>query len=75
MNPTTLEGPGAVDTPGQRFVAHVLRRVLHVTLGATFRTDLPVGRQRSRLLKVTRLTRPPRAAEFRTGHCGGVPGE
>lgn len=75
MNPTTREGSGAADTPGQRFVAHVLRSVLRVTLRATFRSDLPVGRQRSRLLKVTRLTRPPRAAEFRTGRCGGVPGE
>ena len=75
MRSTTRREPGRSDTPGQRFVAQALRSVLRVGLGASFRADLPVERQRSRLLKVTRLTRPPRGATFQAGHRGGVPGE
>ena len=59
----------------QRLVAGLLRRVLRVTIGATFRTDLPVERQRSRLLKVTRLTLPPRGTRFAASRSDGVPGE
>lgn len=75
MKSTSGEEPGSNDSPGQRIVAQVLRSVLQVGLGASFRADLPVERQRSRLLTVTRLTRPPRGAQYQSGHRGGVPGE
>lgn len=75
MRSTTRGEPGSDDTPGQRFIAQALRSVLRVGLGASFRADLPVERQRSRLHWVTRLTRPPRGVDFQAGHRGGVPGE
>lgn len=63
------------ETPGQRLVAGVLRTVLRAAIGATFRPDLPFEKQRSRLLKVTRLTLPPRSVKFAPSHSDGVGGE
>jgi acetyl esterase/lipase len=74
----TDPSPARADTEestGQRFVAGVLRSVLRVTIGATFRPDLPVEKQRSRLRKVTRLTLPPRGATFERANSDGVRGE
>lgn len=68
-------GSRSEDSPGQRLVAGALRSILRLAIGATFRPDLPVERQRSRLLKVTRLTLPPRGARFAASRCDGVPGE
>jgi len=65
----------AEESTGQRFVAGVLRSVLRVTLGATFRADLPVEKQRSRLRRVTRLTLPPRSAKFEASISDGIHGE
>ena len=63
------------ESTGQALVAGVLRGLLRVTLKRTFRADLPWAQQRSRMLKVTRLTLPPRGTRFQAGTCGGVPGE
>lgn len=62
-------------TTDQRFIAAVLRTVLRATLRRTFRAGLPVGKQRQRLRRVTRLTLPPRGASFTAATVGGVPGE
>jgi acetyl esterase/lipase len=59
----------------QRLLAAALRAVLRLTLGRTFRADVPLETQRKRLLGVSRLTLPPRAARFTAADCGGVPGE
>lgn len=66
---------GAEASTGQPFVAGVLRSVLRLAIGATFRADLPVEKQRSRLRKVTRLTLPPRGAKFEASNSDGVRGE
>lgn len=63
------------ESPAQRLIAGALRIVLRLTIGATFRPDLPVARQRSRLLKVTRLTLPPRGTRFVAATSGGIRGE
>jgi acetyl esterase/lipase len=63
------------ESPAQRVIAGVLRSVLRLTIGATFRPDLPVAQQRSRLLKVTRLTLPPRGTSFQAATSGAIPGE
>lgn len=63
------------EATGQRFVAGLLRSVLRIAIGATFRPDLPVEKQRSRLRKVTRLTLPPRGAKFESSSSKGVRGE
>lgn len=65
----------ADESVAQRLLAAVLRSALRTTIGATFRPDLPVEKQRSRLLKVTRLARPPRGARFEASRSGGVRGE
>jgi acetyl esterase/lipase len=65
----------AEESTGQRFVAGMLRSVLRLAIGASFRADLPVEKQRSRLLKVTRLTLPPRGAKFEASNNDGVRGE
>jgi len=75
MSRTTPTGPPSRESMGQRFVAGVLRRVLRLTLGATFRAGAPVQQQRRRLRQVTRLTLPPRGTRFSAADCGGVPGE
>jgi acetyl esterase/lipase len=69
------DATGAGESTGQRLVAGLLRAILRLTIGATFRPDLPVEKQRSRLLKVTRLTLPPRGARFAMSRCDGVRGE
>jgi acetyl esterase/lipase len=56
-------------------VAGVLRTALRVVIGATLRAELPVQKQRSRLLKVAHLTLPPRRAKFAASSCGGIRGE
>jgi acetyl esterase/lipase len=71
----TKSGPTPGESPGQRIVAAVLRSVLRLTLGRTFRAGLPVETQRRRLRQVTRLTLPPRGSTFETATCGGVSGE
>lgn len=63
------------ETSYQRAVAGVLRSVLKLTLGRTFRAGLPIDTQRRRLRWVTRLTLPPRGSDFEPADCGGVPGE
>jgi len=75
MNEPTYAGTPADESLGQRLIAGALRSVLRLTIGATFRADLPVERQRSRLRKVTRLTLPPRGAKFSADGCGGIRGE
>jgi acetyl esterase/lipase len=64
-----------MEPAGQRLIAAVLRAVLRLAIGATFRTDLPIDKQRSRLRHVTRLTLPPRGASFEPSDSGGIPGE
>ena len=64
-----------VESPAQRLVAGVLRSVLRLTVGAAFRPDLPVEKQRSRLRKVARLTLSPRGVKFSGRGCGGLRGE
>ena len=68
-------GNAAGESLAQRFIAQVLRSVLRITIGATFRPDLPVVQQRSRLLKVTRLTLPPRGTGYSAASSGGIRGE
>ena len=75
MSEATRGGNAADGSAGQAWIAAVLRAVLRLTLRRTFRADLPWERQRSRMLKVTRLTLPPRGTRFQPGACGGVPGE
>ncbi len=75
MTDPSPAGADAGESAGQRVVAGVLRFVLRVAIGATFRPDLPVETQRSRLRTVTRLTLPPRAARFQASNSHGVPGE
>jgi acetyl esterase/lipase len=75
MSPTTSTSRTAHESRGQRIVAGVLRSVLRLTLGATFRAGLPVEQQRSRLRRVSRLTLAPRGTRFTAGDCGGVAGE
>jgi len=65
----------AGDSLTQRAIAAVLRAVLRATVQRAFRAGLPVERQRRRLLRMARLTRPPRDATFEPGICGGIPGE
>jgi monoterpene epsilon-lactone hydrolase len=65
----------AVEPPGQRLVAGILRSVLRMTLGRTFVVGLPVAEQRQRLRRVTRLTLPPRGSRFEPAQCGAAPGE
>jgi acetyl esterase/lipase len=65
----------AQESLGQRLVAGVLRSVLRLAIGATFRPDLPLEKQRSRLRKVTRLTLPPRGVTFEASNSDGVRGE
>lgn len=59
----------------QRLVAAILRMILKSTLLPAFQAGVPIDRQRSRIAAVTKLALVPRAAEFRAGECGGVPGE
>jgi acetyl esterase/lipase len=73
-DPSTARA-GAEESTGERVVAGVLRSVLRLTIGATFRPDLPVEKQRSRLRKVTRLTLPPRGTKFDASNSDGVLGE
>jgi acetyl esterase/lipase len=73
-DPSTVRA-GTEESTGERVVAGVLRSVLRLTIGATFRTDLPVEKQRSRLRRVTRLTLPPRGARFEASNSDGVRGE
>ena len=75
MSETTRRESAAGGSTGQALVAAVLRGVLRLTLQRTFRPDLPWEQQRSRMLKVTRLTLPPRGTRFQPGVCGGIPGE
>ena len=65
----------ARESAAQALVAAILRGALRLTLRRTFRDDLPWQQQRSRMLKVTRLTLPPRGTRFQPGANGGVPGE
>ena len=75
MSPPVSVSSGQEERRSQRLVADLLRSILRLTIGATFRPDLPVEAQRSRLLKVTRLTLPPRGARFTASRCNGVSGE
>lgn len=75
MNSVRSSEAGSTESAAQRLIAAVLRLVLRKAVGAAFRHDLPVERQRRRLLAVTRLTLPPRGARFTTGSCGDIPGE
>ena len=75
MNDAVGAGATARETAGQALVAAILRGALRLTLRRTFRDGLPWARQRSRMLKVTRLTLPPRGTRFQPGTSGGVPGE
>lgn len=75
MNEQGRAADDTAESPAQRVIAGVLRSVLRLTLGATFRPDLPVEKQRSRLRKVTRVTLPPRGAQFEASNSGGVRGE
>ena len=75
MNEPAHAAMPASESLGQRLIAGALRSVLRLAIGATFRADLPVERQRSRLRTVTRLTLPPRGARFSAGGCGGIRGE
>jgi acetyl esterase/lipase len=75
MSESAAPRADADESAGQRLLAGVLRSVLRATIGATFRADLPVEKQRSRLLKATRLTLPPRGAKFVASRSDGVPGE
>ena len=75
MNDAVGAGATARESAGQALVAAILRGALRLTLGRTFRDGLPWERQRSRMLKVTRLTLPPRGTRFQAGTSGGVPGE
>lgn len=75
MNEPAHAGTRADESLGQRLIAGALRSVLRFTIGATFRADLPVEQQRSRLRTVTRLTLPPRGVRFSAGGCGGIRGE
>jgi len=59
----------------QAIIAGLLRGVLRLTLGRTFRAGLPIEQQRRRMLRVTRLTLPPRGTRFSAATCGGVRGE
>lgn len=72
---TMTDSNGVLESPGQRLVAGVLRSALRLTIGATFRPDLPIEKQRSRLRKVARLTVRPRGTRFSTANSGGVRGE
>jgi acetyl esterase/lipase len=67
-------GTGATPA-GERVIADLLRTVLRLGLGRTFRAGLPVERQRTRLRNLARLTLAPRCADFAPARCGGVPGE
>jgi monoterpene epsilon-lactone hydrolase len=69
------DSTGVVESPAQRLVAGVLRSVLRLTVGAAFRPDLPVEKQRSRLRKVARLTLSSRGVKFSGRGCGGLRGE
>jgi acetyl esterase/lipase len=75
MNDAGGSGATARESAGQALVAAILRGALRLTLPRTFRAGVPWERQRSRMLRVTRLTLPPRASKFRPGTCGGIPGE
>lgn len=75
MSSTASTVRPAHESRSQRVVAGVLRAVLRLTLGGTFRAGLPLEQQRSRLRQVTRLTLPPRGTRFTAGDCGGVAGE
>lgn len=75
MNDAVGAGATARESAGQALVAAILRGALRLTLRRTFRDGLPWDRQRSRMLKVTRLTLPPRGTRFQPGASGGVPGE
>lgn len=69
-------GMGRADeTRSQAIIAGLLRGVLRLTLGRTFRAGLPIEQQRRRMLRVTRLTLPPRGTRFAAATCGGVQGE
>lgn len=59
----------------QRAIATAFRAVLRAALPGTFRAGLPVELQRQRLLRITRLTLPPREASFAPASCGGIAGE
>ena len=63
------------ESAGQALLAAILRGALRLTLRRTFRAGVPWERQRSRMLKVTRVTLPPRGTRFEPGTCGGIPGE
>ena len=65
----------AGDSPAQRLAAGVIRGMVRVMLRPILRAGVPVERQRRRLSRMGRITRAPRAAKYRTGACGGVPGE
>jgi len=75
MTDTPLTGGSTGESRVQRSIAGALRFVLRLAIGATFRADLPVETQRRRLLKVTRLTLPPRGTRFVTSNSDGVRGE
>lgn len=63
------------ETPLQRLIAAVLRRVLRMLLRPTFRAGLPVARQRRRLERIARLTLPARGVDSVAATVGGVRGE
>lgn len=75
MNQPAIAVPRGGGAADQRLLAAALRAVLRLTLGRTFRADVPLETQRRRLLGVARLTLPPRAARFTAADCGGVSGE
>jgi len=75
MNEPVAAAPRGEGAADQRMLAAALRTVLRLTLGRTFRADVPLETQRRRLLRVSRLTLPPRAARFSSASCGGVAGE
>jgi acetyl esterase/lipase len=65
----------ADESLGERLVAAVLRPVVRLMAGRTFRAGLPIEQHRRRVLQVTRLTLPPRGTRFSDAPCGGVRGE
>ena len=75
MNDAGGAAATARESAGQALVAAILRGALRLTLRRTFRAGVPWQRQRNRMLKVTRLTLPPRGTRSEPGTCGGIPGE
>lgn len=64
-----------VETAAERAVAGALRALLRASFARIFAVDLPPETQRARLLKLARLTFPPRGTACSAAETGGVAGE